>query len=393
MVRLGIVGNGSRVSGFVQNCLRPEASEEVRVVGVVDPDVDGARSRLVGEDREARFFDSLDEMARGCSLDGLLIGTRCNLHTPYAVKAAGYDIPLFLEKPVAIDMNQAIELEEAFESRGGSVLVSFPLRVSPLCAMIRQLIEEGAVGRCEHVLATNYVPYATIYWEQGYRDYEVTGGLFLQKATHDFDYLMYLTGSSISRVAATAHYGRVFSGDKPDDLACSACDEAGDCPESPGNRRRNLSGGTLSDHRCVFSTGKENEDASSALIEFADGTHGVYTQVFISRRDAARRGAVVSGYHGTIDMDWYRNDIRRTRHHEPFSDTIAAPEGMSHFGGDAELARSFLAMMQSGAQSPAGISEGLRSVYACLAARESARERSFVEVRQVGQSAGTVTSS
>ena len=25
-----------------------------------------------------------------------------------------------------------------------------------------------------------------------------------------------------------------------------------------------------------------------------------------SRRDAAARGAVVSGYHGTLDFDWYR---------------------------------------------------------------------------------------
>jgi predicted dehydrogenase len=328
-------------------------------------------------------------MMGACSLDGLMIGTRCNLHAPYAVEAARYDVPLFLEKPVAVSMDQAIALERAYESSACSVLVSFPLRLSPLCSMTRRLIDEGAVGRCEHVLATNYVPYGTCYWEQGYRDYAVTGGLFLQKATHDFDYLMFLLATPIVRIAATAHYGGVFSGDRPDDLLCSACEDAGECLESPQMRKRNHSGGALTDHRCVFSTGKENEDASSALLEFGDGAHGVYTQVFFSRREAGRRGAVVSGYQGTIDMDWYRNDIRRVRHHQPFSDTIAAPKGMSHFGGDAELARSFLSMIRGGAESPAGIREGIQSVYACLAARESAQTAAFVDVRQFGQVSGS----
>ncbi|MDE0229132.1 MAG: ABC transporter permease [Spirochaetaceae bacterium] len=54
------------------------------------------------------------------------------------------------------------------------------------------------------VTAVNYVPYGTVYWEQRYRDYDITGGLFLQKATHDLDYLMYLLGQPITRVSRTA---------------------------------------------------------------------------------------------------------------------------------------------------------------------------------------------
>ena len=72
-----------------------------------------------------------------------------------------------------------------------------------------------------------------------------------------------------------------------------------------------------------------NEDSSSALLEFASGAHGVYTQVFYARRDAATRGATISGYRGTLSFDWYTNELKRVRHHAPFSDTIKAGGGAS----------------------------------------------------------------
>jgi predicted dehydrogenase len=390
MIKLGVIGHGGRVSSFIRNCLRPESREEVRVAGIVDPDEAGARSRLDEQDRDVRFYPNLDDLVRRGGVDALMVGTRCNLHADIAIQAAKYDLPLFLEKPVAISMEQAVALERAFDGSRCEVLVSFPLRVSPLCELARTKLAAGAVGTPAHVLAVNYVPYATAYWEVEYRNYAITGGLFLQKATHDLDYLSYLLDSPITRVAATAHYSGMFGGDKPADLRCSACAEQETCLESPQNRRRNGSGGTLTDHRCLFSvacgtpeTGT-NEDTSSALLEFASGVHGVYTQVFFTRRDAAARGAVVSGYHGTLDFDWYRNDLKHVRHHQPFTDHVKAGSGMSHFGGDAVLGRNFVDMIRGRAKSRAPIQAGLASVYACLAARESARTGAFVKVRQPG---------
>lgn len=390
MIRLGVVGHGSRISGVIKHCLR-KFEPELRVTGIVDPDESGARARLDDCDRnEAVFYPTLDDLVRRGKVDALAVGTRCNLHAPYAVEAARYDLPMYLEKPVAISMAQATALEKAYQRTRCRVVVSFPLRVSPLCILAREYIEAGAVGRPEHVLAVNYVPYGTCYWDREYRNFKITQGLFLQKATHDFDYLCYLLGSPITRVAAMGTYGRVFGGArKPAGLFCSKCKDAETCLESPDNRKRNGSGGMTKDHLCVFGadcgtpeTGT-NEDSSSALVEFASGMHGVYTQVFFTRRDAGTRGATVSGYHGTLSFDWYRNELRRVRHHRPFSETVKAGEGMSHFGGDDELARDFIRIIQGKGESRTTIWMGIQSVYTCLAAKESARTGRFVKVRQV----------
>lgn len=390
MIRLGVVGFGGRISGVVNHVLRKE-EPDIRVVGIVDPDEAAARTRLAECDRtDVVFYESLDALVRQGRLDGLLIGTRCNLHAPYAVQAAAYDLPLYLEKPVAIDMAQATALECAFANSRCPVVVSFPLRVSPLCMLAREYIVGNAIGEPVHVAAVNYVPYGTVYWTEEYRNYAITGGLFLQKATHDLDYLSFLMGSPIVRVAAMATWDHVFGGTKPAGLRCSQCDEKRSCLESPWNRDRQTLGGGHRDHNCLYSvdcgspeTGR-NEDCSSALLEFASGAHGVYTQVFFTRRDAGTRGATVSGYLGTLGFDWYTNELRRVRHHAPFSATEKAGEGASHFGGDAELARDFIGLIQGNAVSRTPIRTGIQSVYTCLAARESAATRQFVEVRQVG---------
>lgn len=390
MIRIGVIGYGNRIHGVIDHVLR-EVDPNIRVVGIVDPDEKGVRSRLAECDRnDVVFYPSLDTMVRKAKLDALAIGTRCNLHAPYAIKAAQYDLPLYLEKPVATSMAQATALERAFKKSQCPVVVSFPLRVSPLCMLAKKYVTDGAVGEPIHIHAVNYVPYATCYWDMGYRDYSVTQGLFLQKATHDFDYMSHLMGSPIVRVAAMAVRGRVFGGEKRAGLTCSKCREQDRCLESPQNRKRNGNGGLLTDHLCTF--GREcgtpetgmNEDCSSALIEFASGAQGVYSQVFFARRDAGARGSTISGYMGTLSFDWYANSLRRVRHHEPFTATEKAGEGMSHFGGDLELAHDFIGIIKGKAKTRTPIEAGLASVYACLAAKQSSETGKFVNVRQVG---------
>ncbi len=390
MVRMGVVGYGGRISGVVEHLLRA-VEPDLRVVAVVDPDEAGARSRLAACDkRGAVFYRDFDTMMRQARLDAIAIGTRCNLHAPYAMQAARYDVPLYLEKPVAINLEQATALERAYEGSRCRVVVSFPLRVSPLCELARQYIAEGAVGEPVHVTAVNYVPYGTCYWEAGYRNWDITQGLFLQKATHDLDYLSYLMGQPIVRVAAMATRFKVFGGGKAAGLRCSGCDETATCRESPQNRVR-VFGGKPHDHLCLYSvdcgnpaTGT-NEDCSSALLQFANGAHGVYTQVFYTRRDGGARGATVSGYLGSVGFDWYTNELKRVRHFQPFSATEKAGGGASHFGGDGELARDFIALVRGAPTSRTPVWMGIQSVYACLAAKQSSETGQFVAVRQVGQ--------
>ncbi len=369
MIKLGIIGLGTRMAHLLS--LFRAASPDLQLVGVVDPRPEAALDRLPADQRDGvRFFDTLEELISEANPDALAIGTRCDLHATYAIKAARLGVPIFLEKPVAITLDQARALEQAYADVATEVVVSFPLRVSALARLARAQIVENAIGRPEHVLAVNYVPYGDVYFDTWYRNARITGGLFLQKATHDFDYLASLMGSPIVRVAAMAQHGRV-------------------------NRDRSLEpadGDPTRAYHDDIGTPESgmNEDASSSLLEFASGARGVYTQVFYSKHAAAARGATVSGLRGTLGFDFYRNTLEIHHHDADRSTTLHPPKGLDHFGGDTALAENFIDVIEGRAGSATPLTAGLQSVYACLAARESAESGQFVDVNPLTDLADSV---
>lgn len=368
-MKLGVIGLGSRMTHMLNNAIRPHAND-LRVVGLIEPDEKRAREALSEEEkRMATFHKTLDSLMSRSKPDAIVIGTRCDLHARYACEAAATGLPIFLEKPVAITMSQALELASAFEKSASEVVVSFPLRASAMFGEVLDLTRSAEFGRPEHILGVNYVPYGNVYFDSWYRDYRTTQGLFLQKATHDFDYLAELAGAPIVRVASMISQGRVFR------------DRAAQATDSPAEAE----GVAYFEGVGTPETGM-NEDSSSALLEFGNGVKGVYTQVFFIKRDAAARGATLSNYKGTVTFDWYQNTIRHVPHFEGETKQWSVAETGGHFGGDAVLGRNFVEVVRGEAESISTIGAGLSSVFACLAAKESAETGQFINVHQCAMS-------
>lgn len=358
-----------------------------RVVALVDPRADALRTEFREQLAEATVFDDADRMLDEAHLDGVLIGTRCTLHTPYAIKVLARDLPLFLEKPVATSWDQLTALADAADRSHSQVVVSFPLRVSAMCETVRELVDAGAIGTIEHVQAVNNVPYGVGYFHGWMRDEEQTGGLWLQKATHDFDYLNSLVRQRPIRISAMESK-TVFRGDMPAGLRCVDCTRQQDCMESPYNlfyRQGVTSAVEPNTWQCSFATDTGNHDSASAIIQYESGMHVVYSQNFYARRGAAARGATLIGYRGTIKFDWYQDEVvvyhhhsnRVERHH--FETT-----GEGHHGGDRELARDFLNVLTGNGPSRAPLSAGILSAQMCLLARDSCRTNTYQEVGALG---------
>ena len=385
-LRLGVIGLGDRAVSLLGIFRRVHS--RLRVVAVADPDEDGARQRLRDAElpeRDAAFFADADEMlGHAGDFDALLIGSPCNTHTPQAVKAAPAGLPLYLEKPVATSYEQIVALRDAYRGRERSVVVSFPLRVTSLFRKVMEVVESGRLGAVNQVQAVNYVPYGGVYYASpAYREFDVTGGMWLQKATHDFDYLNALLGvpAAVSAVMNRKAYG----GDMPHGLRCSGCELAATCLESPqGVARRGDDGGIgTGDHFCVYGDGIELQDAGAALVAYEGGAHTAYTQNFLSRRSAASRGATITGYQATLSFDWYEGDVTVIDHHRDRVDSIRFTETSGHLGGDEALARNFVDVCLGRDESRTGLASGLLSSAMCLAARKSAHSQRWTPVGDV----------
>lgn len=373
-MKLGVIGYGSRISSVIREIIKQEPS--CQLVAITDIRNEEIKRGMREEERERiAFFDTPEQMLDSIELDGVLIGTRCSLHTEMALKVLPRGLPLFLEKPVATTMEDVRRLKRGFESSKSEVVVSFPLRVAPLVTLVKEILDSGKIGTVEHVQAINNVTYGGVYYHNWYRDEAETGGLFLQKATHDFDCLNYLLGiRPVSICAMTSK--QVFKGNKPAGLKCVDCEENRTCEESTAFRK-DL---PATWQYCCFAEDTGNEDSGSALIRYETGMHVSYSQNFIVRRSASSRGARFIGYKGTLEFDFYTNSIKVIMHHRPHVERYDMSPDEAHFGGDAVLARNFIEVMQGRAASVSPLDAGLMSALMCLKARQSAETGTFQSI-------------
>ncbi len=385
MKKIGIIGYGGRIRGMLWQM--QQFKTDLAITAITDVRNDEIREQMKkdGKDPAAiHFYTDAQRMLDREELDGVMIGTRCSEHTRFACQVLKRNLPLFLEKPVSTTMADWKKLYAASRKSKSPVVVSFPLRMTAHVQQAVDIIRRGELGKIHHVQAWNNVPYGAAYYQDWYRDEKTTQGLFLQKATHDFDYLTYVLGFKPVRVAGM-NAKLVYKGNMKAGLRCDACNLQEECPESPFNayfRLGQTDGVQPSNRMCGFAKDTGNEDSGSALVEYDTGMHVSYSQNFYARRGAGARGARFFGYKGTLEFDWYTNELKVFYHHMSRSAVYTfEPSKIGHGGGDAVLCWNFLQLMEGKtAESVSPLSAGLRSALMCLKAKESAETGRFLAI-------------
>lgn len=374
MKKIGFIGYGLRSETMMKAFAGIQAP--IEVAAVADPCWREKEAALRNDKRFEKtvYCETAEEMLANEQLDGVFIGTRCNLHTHYAQQVLERNIPLFLEKPVCISREQYEQLLNASEGKRHNVVVSFPLRFTCIVQELKRLVDQGELGDIVTVQAINNVPYGNVYYHSWYRDSSLTGGLFLQKCTHDIDYITYILGKRPVQVMANTAKMH-FKGTKPAGLRCEDCSDYHQCPESSFVVRNYLKE-EPSGEFCCFAEDTGNEDVGAALFTCEDGTIISYHQTFLVKNEAGRRGARFIGTKASAEFDFYTATLRvdyydgkHTAEHK-----FSYPEGLVHFGGDEKLAHEFL-MVLNGAESRSDLEQGLASAAACLAAKKSAETK------------------
>lgn len=329
---------------------------------------------------DIHFYEDADAMLDNEKLDGVIVGTNCDTHTFFAKKVLARNLPLFLEKPVATTMEDVKALMEAGSNSDSQVVVSFPLRLTPVVQEVKRLVQSGIIGKVEHVQAWNDVSYGYVYFHDWYRDESKTHGLFLQKATHDLDVINYLVGEKPVKICAMKSK-QIYKGDMPANLRCSICDKKEICQESYYFTKIYRNDDLRNDY-CCFAVDTGNEDSGSAIVRYESGMHASYSQNFFVRKGAARRGARLHGYLGTIEYEFVTNTIRVFDHLSNKVQTIVIdPPRAYHGGGDGALAENFIRIMQGKEISKSPLSAGIESVLTCICATKSAEAEQFVEIK------------
>ena len=148
------------------------------------------------------------------------------MHREHAVRALQSGRKVFLDKPMAHKLDEAVSIRKEELKTQNPLFIGFTRRYENTWLKTYELMKEGAIGDLKMILVKDVLPYH-IYFHDWHRRMEWSGGVVADKISHLFDACNWFAQSDAKLLSAFG--GRaVFQPEENPPLRCSVCDR--DCP-------------------------------------------------------------------------------------------------------------------------------------------------------------------
>ena len=237
-VKVILIGAGDRGTTYAD--LGAENCPEFELVGVADPD--SVRRNYIRdkfnlpEERCFTTWEHILDMPKWA--DAAIIATQDQLHFAPAMKAIELGYDLLLEKPAAPTPEECLQIARAAEKKGVRVVVCHVLRFTPFFRLLKQLIDEGKVGRVMnvvHVECVGNVHQSHSYVRGNWRDARTSSPMILAKSCHDLDIIQWLLDEPCTRVQSFGSLTYFCKENRPEgapEFCMDGCPVEKDCPYS-----------------------------------------------------------------------------------------------------------------------------------------------------------------
>jgi predicted dehydrogenase len=276
------------------------------------------------------------------------------------------------------------------------------------------LVDSGRLGQIvsiQHLEPVGFWHHAHSYVRGNWRNEALSSFALMAKSCHDIDWLQYIMGRPITKVASFGGLSHFTAGNRP----AQAADRCLDCPveRSCAYSAVRLYGGLLTDGhrdwplgavideytpealdralrhgpygRCVYASDNDVVDHQVVALEFEGGASGVFTMVAFS--EANHRYTRIFGSRGELrcngeTIETYDFLSRRTEV-IPVGDFGDHTASGGHGGGDARLVAAFIDAVATGdpARILSGGHDSLKSHLSVFAAEDARRTGAVVAVR------------
>jgi predicted dehydrogenase len=412
-VTLAVAGAGNRGNAHGDWALANPG--RARVVAVSEPR-DPRRERFAARHdlpAEAAVSDWRELAARGRVADAVLICTQDAMHVEPAVAFAELGYHLLLEKPMATTEAGCRRIVEAVERAGVLCAVGHVLRYTAYTALVKQVVDAGRLGQVisvQHLEPVGFLHQAHSYVRGPWRREDLATFMLMAKSCHDLDWLRYVVGRPIRRVAS---FGALTSF-RPEHRPAGAADRCLDCaiePDCPYSAvrfyTRALERGagwpldavldryTEADlqaalrhgpyGRCVWACDNDVVDHQVVAMEFDGGPTGTFTMTGFNA--GGHRRTRLFGTRGELEGDGetvrvhdFLTGTTEELSTRPAGDATAAG---GHGGGDWGLMDAFVRAVATNDPTPilSGPRVSLEAHLAVFAAEHARREGTVADVR------------
>ena len=370
VLRVGVIGIGQRAE-IAQHVGATGTPAEL--VAAVDPSPAG-RARAAAWLPAVPVFASVGEALEATALDAAIVTTPDDTHAAVALPLLEAGIAVYLEKPMAISVEDCDRLIEVADRTGTPLYVGHNMRHAAVVRQMKALVDEGAIGEVKAVWCRHFVGNGgDYYFKDWHAERAHVHSLLLQKASHDIDVIHWLAGRYTRRVTAMGAltlYGAVADGLPSTDRGShddQVMPEWFSYDNWPPQEQTGL-------NEVV-----DVEDVSMMLMDLGDGVTASYEQCHFTP-DYWRNYTVI-GTRGRLEnfgdtpggviRVWNR---RRAWSAEGDLEVVIEGEGEGHEQADVLTMAEFLAHVATGAPTAVSVLAARNAVAAGALAADSLRD-------------------
>ncbi|NLF26984.1 MAG: Gfo/Idh/MocA family oxidoreductase [Clostridiales bacterium] len=191
-IRLAIVG-----CGFMSDIHKrafDELKDKIEVIATVDVDLQKARSmaELLGASTASADYREVLGAA-----DSALLALPHHLHHPIGIDCLHRGIHVLMEKPLALDERECLDLIRASKESGAKLMVGYIMRFHPQIRELKKIIDDGRYGECFQMSIWTeqytYLPEGS--WMRSAK--KLGGGQLFSHGCHYVDLLFWMMGKPV----------------------------------------------------------------------------------------------------------------------------------------------------------------------------------------------------
>lgn len=184
-VRIGLIGCG----GWGKNIAR-----NLKELGVLAAIADPSEfARQLAEDHGVQYFANAAALLDDDTIQAVAIAVPAKLHHQIAKQAFAAGKDVFVEKPIALTVDDAFDLRRRADQHERVLMVGHLLQYHPVFLHLKALVREGKFGRIRHIYSSR-LNLGVLRTEEN---------VLWSFAPHDISMILALMGGAPNRVAAT----------------------------------------------------------------------------------------------------------------------------------------------------------------------------------------------
>lgn len=144
----------------------------------------------------ARFVTDFEDVALDPEVDVISVCSPTDSHREITIRAMQAGKHVLLEKPIALTIEDAMQIREAARVSGSVLMVAQAIRFFEGYRLLREDVRDGALGTVLSARARRLINRPT--WSEWWHQEERSGGVVVDFSIHDYDQLNLFLGEPVA---------------------------------------------------------------------------------------------------------------------------------------------------------------------------------------------------